>query len=98
MRVLAYWAARLGIFLAIAGFLWWVVNWQDLVSFLFAFVLGWLVSYLLLPHLRRDAAAQMDSWMTRSEKHIHEADAEEDEEIGVTPDAGSGEAEQRGQG
>jgi len=95
VRVLAYWAARLGIFLAIAAFLWWVVKWQDLVSFLFAFVLGWLVSYLLLPHLRRDAAAQMDSSLTRSEKHIHEADAEEDAEIGVTE--ASGESEQRGQ-
>ena len=95
MKVAVYWAARLGIFLAIAAFLWWVVKWQDLVSLIFAFILGWLVSYLLLPHLRRDAAAQMDGWMTRSEKSIREADAEEDAEIGAT-DA-SGESEQRGQ-
>jgi hypothetical protein len=83
MRVLAYWAARLGIFLAIAAVLWWVVRWQDLVSLIFAFVLGWLVSYLALPGLRRDAAGQMDGWMTRSEKGIREADAEEDAEIGA---------------
>ena len=95
MKVAVYWAARLGIFLAIAAFLWWVVKWQDLISLIFAFILGWLVSYLLLPHLRRDAAAQMDGWMTRSEQSIREADAEEDAEIGAAE--ASGEAEQRGQ-
>ena len=84
MKVVTYWLARLGIFAVIAAFLWWVVKWQDLVSFLFAVILGWLVSYLLLPHMRRNAAAQMDGWMTRSEKSIRDADAEEDAEIGVT--------------
>jgi hypothetical protein len=82
MRVVTYWAARLGIFLAIAAILWWAVKWQDLISLLAAFILGWLVSYLVLPGMRRDAAAQMDAWMTRSEKSIREADAEEDAEIG----------------
>ena len=82
MRVVTYWAARLGIFLAIAAFLWWVVRWQDIVSVMFAFVLGWLVSYLLLPGMRREAGIQMDAWMTRSEKSIRAADAEEDAEIG----------------
>ena len=82
MRVVTYWAARLGIFLAIAAFLWWVVRWQDIISVLFAFVLGWLVSYLLLPGMRRAAAVQMDGWMTRSERSIRAADAEEDAEIG----------------
>lgn len=96
MRVVTYWLARLGIFAAIAAFLWWVVKWQDLISLLFAVILGWLVSYLLLPHMRRDAASQMDGWMTRSEKAIRDADDEEDAEIGARPDAGSGEAEQRG--
>lgn len=81
MRVLSYWLARLGIFAVIAAFLWWVVKWQDVISLIASFVLGWLVSYLLLPHLRRDAAAQMDGWMTRSERGIREADAEEDAEI-----------------
>ena len=96
MRVLTYWLARLGIFAAIAAFLWFVVKWQDLISLLFAVLLGWLVSYLLLPHMRRDAAAQMDGWMKRSEKSIRDADAEEDSEIGATSDHPSGEPEQRG--
>ena len=97
MRVLAYWAARLGIFVAIAAFLWWVVKWQDLISLIAAFILGWLVSYLVLPGMRRDAATQMDGWMARSEKGIRDADAEEDAEIGALPDAGSGEPEDRRQ-
>ncbi|MGC4176092.1 DUF4229 domain-containing protein [Demequina sp.] len=83
MRVLTYWLARLGIWAAIAALLWWVVKWQDLISLIASFVLAWLVSYLALPGMRRQAAAQMDGWMTRSEKHIHEADAEEDAEIGA---------------
>ena len=81
MRVVTYWAARLGIFLAIGAFLWWVVKWQDIVSVIAAFILGWLVSYLVLPGLRKSATIQMDGWMTRSEKSIREADAEEDAEI-----------------
>jgi hypothetical protein len=95
MRVVTYWAARLGIFVAIAAFLWWVVKWQDIVSVIAAFILAWLVGYLLLPHMRRDAVAQMDGWMTRSEKSIREADAEEDAEIDASA-AGSGETEERG--
>ena len=82
MSVVTYWAARLGIFLGIAAFLWWVVKWQDIISVIAAFLLGWLVSYLLLPGMRRAASAQMDGWMTRSEKGIRAADAEEDAEIG----------------
>ena len=82
MRVVTYWAARLGIFLAIGAFLWWVVKWQDIVSVIAAFILGWLVSYLVLPGFRKSATLQMDGWMTRSEKSIREADAEEDAEIG----------------
>jgi hypothetical protein len=97
MRVLTYWLARLGIFAAIAAFLWFVVKWQDLVSLIFAIILGWLVSYLLLPHMRRDAVAQMDGWMARSERSIREADAEEDAEIGALPDAGSSKPEDRRQ-
>lgn len=95
MRVLTYWLARLGIFAVIAAFLWWVVKWQDLVSLIAAFILGWLVSYLLLPHMRRDAANQMDGWMTRSEQPMRDAAAEEDAEIGAAE--ASREAEQRGQ-
>jgi hypothetical protein len=82
MRVVTYWAARLAIFLGLAAILWWVVKWQDIASVIAAFVVGWLVSYLLLPGLRRDASVQMDGWMTRSEKSIRAADAEEDAEIG----------------
>ena len=95
MKVVTYWLARLGIFAAIAAFLWYVVKWQDLISLIFAVILGWLVSYLLLPHMRRDAAAQMEGWMTRSEESIRQADAEEDEEIGVAE--ASGESEDRRQ-
>ena len=95
MKVVTYWLARLGIFAAIAAFLWYVVKWQDLISLISAVILGWLVSYLLLPHMRRDAAAQMDGWMTRSEESIRQADAEEDEEIGVAE--ASSESEDRRQ-
>jgi len=81
MRVLVYWLARLAIFVVIAAVLWWVVKWQDLLSFVAAFVLAWLVSYLVLPRLRADAAVQMDGWITRGERGIREADAEEDAEL-----------------
>ena len=94
MRVLVYWLARLGIFLAVAGFLWYVVKWQDLISFITSFVLAWLISYLLLPNLRRDASAQMEGWMTRSEKAIRDADAEEDAEIGLAEASGESEPRQ----
>lgn len=97
MRVLWYWLARLGIFFGILAFLWFVVKWQDIIVIIASFVLAWLVSYLALPGLRRDAAEQMDRWMDRSERGIREADAEEDAEIGGAFTDPSGEAEQRGQ-
>lgn len=81
MRVLVYWLARLAIFVAIAAILWVVLRWQDLLSLIAAFILAWLVSYLVLPGLRRDAAAQMDGWVTRGERGIREAEAEEDAEL-----------------
>lgn len=81
MRVLVYWLARLGIFAAVAAVLWFVLRWQDLIAFIAAFVVAWLVSYLVLPGLRRDAAEQMDGWIRRSERGIREADAEEDAEL-----------------
>ncbi len=80
MRVLAYWAARTGIFLAVLGILW-LVGWRDLLVFVAAFVVAWLVSYLALPALKARAASQMDAWITRSERGIKAADAEEDAEI-----------------
>jgi hypothetical protein len=81
MRVLVYWLARLGIVVAVAAVLWFVLQWQDLIAFMAAFVVAWLVSYLVLPGLRRDAAEQMDGWIRRSERGIREADAEEDAEL-----------------
>ena len=80
MRVLAYWGARTGIFLAVLGVLW-LVGWQDVLAFVAAFIVAWLVSYLALPRLKVGAAAQMDGWITRSERGIKAAEAEEDAEI-----------------
>ncbi|WP_296666211.1 DUF4229 domain-containing protein [Demequina sp.] len=80
MSVLAYWAARSGIFIAVLGVLW-AVGWRDVIVFIAAFVVAWLVSYLALPTLRVRAAAQMDGWISRSEKGIREAAAQEDAEI-----------------
>lgn len=80
MRVLAYWGARTGIFLAVLGLLW-LVGWRDVLAFVAAFVVAWLVSYLALPGLKAGAAAQMDGWITRSERGIKAADAEEDAEL-----------------
>lgn len=81
MKVFLYWLARLGVFLAVAGFLWFVVGWQDIISVIASFIVGWLVSYLLLPGLRRAAAAQMDGWISRSQRGLDAADAEEDAEV-----------------
>ena len=81
MKVFIYWLARLGVFLAVAGFLWFVVNWQDIISVIASFIIAWLLSYLLLPGLRRSAAAQMDGWISRSQRGLDAADAEEDAEI-----------------
>ncbi|MDN4475350.1 DUF4229 domain-containing protein [Demequina sp. SYSU T00192] len=82
MSVLAYWGARTGIFLAVLGVLW-AVGWRDVIAFFAAFIVAWLVSYLALPGLRVRAAEQMDGWISRSEKGIREAAAEEDAEIGA---------------
>lgn len=84
MKVLAYWLARLAIFAAVASVLWFVLRWQDLISFIAAFVVAWLIAYLALPRLRADAMAQMDGWMSRSGNNRRAADAEEDAEIGIT--------------
>ena len=84
MRVLAYWGARTGIFLAVLGVLW-LVGWRDLLAFVAAFIVAWLVSYLALPGLKARAAAQMDGWITRSERGIKAAEAEEDAEIDGGP-------------
>ncbi|WP_062517019.1 DUF4229 domain-containing protein [Demequina gelatinilytica] len=88
MAVLTYWSARTGIFLAVLGVLW-IVDWRDMMAFLAAFVVAWLVSYLVLPGLRVKAQAQMDGWISRSERGLREAEAEEDAEIGADNDHGA---------
>ncbi|WP_062383631.1 DUF4229 domain-containing protein [Demequina iriomotensis] len=86
MDVVAYWGARTGLFLAVVGALW-LVGWRDMMAFLAAFVVAWLVSYLVLPGMRVKAQAQMDRWISRSEKGLRDADAEEDAEIGAADEA-----------
>ncbi|WP_062518832.1 DUF4229 domain-containing protein [Demequina silvatica] len=85
MSVLAYWGVRTGIFATIVFGLW-LVGWWDVIAIIAAFVLAWLVSYLMLPGLRVRAAQQMDGWISRGEKGLREADAEEDAEIGADAD------------
>lgn len=80
MNVLAYWGARTGIFLAVLALLW-AVGWRDVIAFIAAFVVGWLVSYLALPTLKARAGMQMEGWINRSERGIRAADAEEDAEV-----------------
>lgn len=83
MKILAYWAARTGIFLAVVAVLW-LVGWFDIIAVIAAFVLAWLISYLVLPRLRREAQEQMAAMLDRSGQSRREADAQEDAEIGVT--------------
>lgn len=80
MRVVTYWAARTGIFLAVLGVLW-AVGWRDVIAFFAAFAVAWMVSYLILPGMRIRAQEQLDGWITRGERGLREADAEEDAEI-----------------
>lgn len=86
MSVFTYWAARTGFFLAILGVLWWV-GWWDLFAFVAALILAWMVSYLALPGMRARAAAQMDTWIHRSEKSERDANAQEDAEVDQAPSA-----------
>lgn len=69
-------------FLVVLGVLW-AIGWRDLIAFVAAFVVAWLVSYIALPKLRSRANAQMDGWINRGERGIRAADAEEDAEIGA---------------
>lgn len=93
MKILAYWAARTGIFLAVVAVLW-LVGWFDIIAVIAAFVLAWLISYLVLPRLRREAQEQMAAMLDRSGQSRREADAQEDAEIGVTS-ADAGDADSR---
>ncbi|WP_297081659.1 DUF4229 domain-containing protein [uncultured Demequina sp.] len=85
MKVIAYWAARTAIFLAVVAVLW-LVGWFDIIAVIAAVVLAWLISYLALPGMRRAAQEQMAGVIDRSQRSIREADAEEDQEIGADAD------------
>lgn len=80
MKVVLYWLARTGMFAVILTVLW-LVNWFDLIAIFAAFLLAWLVSYLLLPGMRRDAQLQMEHILARSKRKIQESHAEEDAEL-----------------
>ncbi|GIG54917.1 DUF4229 domain-containing protein [Demequina activiva] len=81
MKIFAYWAARTGIFFAVVAALW-LVGWFDIIAVIAAFVVAWLISYLALPRLRREAQEQMATMLDRSGKARRAEDAEEDAEIG----------------
>ncbi|WP_084101557.1 DUF4229 domain-containing protein [Demequina sp. NBRC 110051] len=85
MKILAYWGARTGIFLAVVGVLY-LVGWFDIIAFIAAFILAWLISYLLLPGLRREAGLQMEGVIDRSQKGIRDLDDEEDAEADKSND------------
>ncbi|WP_084128078.1 DUF4229 domain-containing protein [Demequina sp. NBRC 110055] len=85
MKILAYWGARTGIFLAVVGVLY-LVGWFDIIAFIAAFIIAWLISYLLLPGLRREAGLQMEGVIDRSHKGLRDLDAEEDAEAGEGDD------------
>lgn len=80
MKVLLYWLARTGIFVACVVALW-LIGWFDLIAIFAAFVLAWLISYLALPGMRRAAQLQMDQALDRSRKSIRASHAEEDAEL-----------------
>lgn len=79
MKILAYWGARTGIFFAVVGVLY-LVGWFDVIAFIAAFILAWLISYLALPGMRREAGLQMEGVIDRSQKGIRDLDDEEDAE------------------
>lgn len=81
MKVLAYWAARTAIFFGVVAALW-LAGWFDIIAVIAAFILAWLISYLVLPGMRRAAQEQMAGAIDRSQRHIRELDDEEDSEIG----------------
>ena len=81
MKVVLYWLARTGIFL-VCIFVLWLIDWFDVIAVIAAFVLAWLISYLVLPGMRRDAQLQMDQVLDRSRRKIQQSHAEEDAELG----------------
>ncbi len=85
MKVLSYWAARTGIFLAVVAVLW-LLDVLDVVTLVLAVVIAWAIGYVALPRMRAAAQEQMEGWVSRSEKGLRELDAEEDAEA-AGPDA-----------
>jgi len=79
MQVLAYWLMRTATFLAIYAALW-ALRWFDIWAVLVAFIVGWAVSYVAFPAMRRGAAVQMDGWINHSRKGSEADDAVEDAE------------------
>ncbi|WP_084077359.1 DUF4229 domain-containing protein [Demequina sp. NBRC 110057] len=79
MKILAYWGARTGIFLAVFGVLY-LVGWFDVLALIAAFIIAWLISYLVLPGMRYEAGKQMEGVIDRSQKGLRSLDAEEDAE------------------
>ncbi len=79
MKVLSYWAARTGIFLVVVGVLW-LLGLLDVVTMIMAILIAWAIGYVALPGMRAAAAAQMEGWVSRSEKGLRDLDAEEDAE------------------
>ncbi|NTV38443.1 MAG: DUF4229 domain-containing protein [Demequinaceae bacterium] len=79
MQVLAYWLMRTAMFLGVYAALW-ALKWFDIWAVLIAFIVGWAVSYVAFPGMRRRAAVQMDGWITRSRRGNVSDDAVEDAE------------------
>ncbi|PKQ26771.1 MAG: hypothetical protein CVT64_03505 [Actinobacteria bacterium HGW-Actinobacteria-4] len=79
MKVFAYWAARSALFIAAwAGLR--LLPWPEIIAILVAFVVAWLVSYLLLPTMRVAAGQQLDGWIETFQARHHRDDAVEDAE------------------
>ncbi|WP_062200556.1 DUF4229 domain-containing protein [Demequina salsinemoris] len=86
MKVLSYWAARTGIFLAVVAVLW-LLDVLDIVTLVMAVVIAWVIGYVALPRMRSSAQTQMDGWVSRSEKGLRDLDAEEDAEADTAPES-----------
>lgn len=77
MAVTRYWLVRTALFLAVYLVLWWL-RWFDIFAVLVAFVIAWLLGYILFPKMRVAAQLQMDGWISRGQRGI-EADADEED-------------------
>lgn len=79
MKVVAYWAVRTALFLALVAVLW-LAGGRDLISVVVAFVMAWLLGYILFPGMRREAALQLDGWIESFQNRHRADDADEDHE------------------